>query len=49
MGAADGTPAEQTMHRDAPPAPQANVVIEQPATVQACQADYNQAHKGSGR
>lgn len=49
MTATVGTPAEQTVHRDPPPAPAANMVIDQPATVQACNADYAQAHKGGGR
>lgn len=47
MTAAVGTPAEQTIHRDPPPPPAPNVVLDEPATAQACQQDYTDARRGA--
>jgi hypothetical protein len=44
-----GTDAEQTQHRPPPPPMQPDRVTAEPATVQACQADYAQAHKPQAR
>lgn len=47
MTATVGTDAEQTIHRDPPPPPAPNVVVDEPATAQACQQDYAAAHRGA--
>lgn len=43
-----GTPAEQTVHRDPAPGPSPSTVVDEPATVQACQRDFAEAHRPAG-
>jgi hypothetical protein len=49
MAATVGTQAEQTVHRDPPPPPTADKVIDAPATAQTCQDDYAAANKQAPR